>query len=74
MGGFPPWGLGTGLTTPHRKKPVSYIMFHRASELVPWNDLCIWLRIGPATGSCEHGNEPPVFIKGGVFLDYLSDY
>jgi hypothetical protein len=25
-------------------------------------------------GSCEHGNEPPGSIKGGEFLDYLSNY
>jgi hypothetical protein len=25
-------------------------------------------------GSCEHGNEPSISIKGGEFLDYLSDY
>jgi hypothetical protein len=26
-------------------------------------------------GSCEHGNEPSGFmIKGGEFLDQLSDY
>jgi hypothetical protein len=25
-------------------------------------------------GCCEHGNEPSGFIKGGEFLDYLSDY
>jgi hypothetical protein len=24
--------------------------------------------------SCENGNEPSVSIKGGEFLDYLSDY
>jgi len=25
-------------------------------------------------GSCEHGNEPSGPIKGGEFLDKLSDY
>jgi hypothetical protein len=25
-------------------------------------------------GSCEHGNEPLVSIKGRKFLDQLSDY
>jgi hypothetical protein len=25
-------------------------------------------------GSCEHGNELSGFIKGGEFLDWLSDY
>jgi hypothetical protein len=25
-------------------------------------------------GFCEHGNEPVGPIKGGEFLDYLSDY
>jgi hypothetical protein len=24
-------------------------------------------------GSCEHGNEPSVFIKGVEFLDFLSN-
>jgi hypothetical protein len=27
-----------------------------------------WLGIGPVMGSCEHGNEPSGFIKGGEFL------
>jgi hypothetical protein len=26
---------------------------------------CIWLRIGPSGGSCEHGNDPLGSIKGG---------
>jgi hypothetical protein len=25
-------------------------------------------------GSCEHGNEPSGSIKGGEFLDKMSDY
>jgi hypothetical protein len=29
---------------------------------------------GPVMGSCEHSNEPPVFIKGGEFLKQLSNY
>jgi hypothetical protein len=33
-------------------------MLHRASELA---------------GFCEHGNEPSGSIKGGEFLDELSD-
>jgi hypothetical protein len=28
---------------------------------------------GPVTGSCEHGNESWSSIKGGKFLDCLSD-
>jgi hypothetical protein len=28
---------------------------------------------GPVAGSCKHGNEPWGFIKGGEFLDKLSD-
>jgi hypothetical protein len=28
---------------------------------------------GPVAGSCEHGNEPSVSIKGGEFLDWLND-
>jgi len=26
---------------------------------------------GEITGCCEHGNEPPVSIKHGKFVDYL---
>jgi hypothetical protein len=26
----------------------------------------IWLRIGPAAGSCKHDNEPAGLIKGGI--------
>jgi len=29
---------------------------------------------GPLAGPCEHGNEPSDSIKGGEFLDLLSDY
>jgi hypothetical protein len=28
----------------------------------------------PGAGFCEHDNEPSGSIKGGKFLDYLSDY
>jgi len=28
----------------------------------------------PEAGSCEHGNEPLGSMKGGEFLDGLSDY
>jgi hypothetical protein len=28
---------------------------------------------GPVVGSCEHGDEPSGFIKGGELLDWLSD-
>jgi hypothetical protein len=28
---------------------------------------------GIVAGSCEHGNKPSGSIKGGEFLDYLSD-
>jgi hypothetical protein len=28
---------------------------------------------GPVAGCCEHGNELPGSIKGGEFLDWLSD-
>jgi hypothetical protein len=37
----------------------------------------IWIRLGTSGrkgGSCEHGNEPLGSIKGGEFLDWLSDY
>jgi hypothetical protein len=30
--------------------------------------------MGPVAGSCEHGNETLTSIKGGEFLDLLSDY
>jgi hypothetical protein len=35
-----------------------------------------WMRLAqePVAGCCEHGNEPSGPIKGGEFLDYLSDY
>jgi hypothetical protein len=29
---------------------------------------------GPLADCCEHGNETSGSIKGGEFLDYLSDY
>jgi hypothetical protein len=32
-GGPPAWGLGGGLTTPHRKKGTRYEMLQRTSEL-----------------------------------------
>jgi hypothetical protein len=38
----PAWGLGEGLTTPHRKKTACYAMLHSPSALA---------------GSCENGNE-----------------
>jgi hypothetical protein len=31
-------------------------------------------RKGPAAGSCEHGNEPSITVKGGEFLCQLNDY
>jgi len=37
-----------------------------------WNGF-IWLSV-PAAGSCEHCNEPLGSIKGGEFLDQLSNY
>jgi hypothetical protein len=27
-----------------------------------------------ASGSCEHDSNPSGFIKGGEFLDYVSNY
>jgi hypothetical protein len=33
---------------------------------------CIWLRIGPVAGSCEHGNDPSCSIKDRDF-DQLID-
>jgi hypothetical protein len=35
---------------------------------------CISVRIVSSGGSCEHGNETSGYIKGGEFLDYLSDH
>jgi len=35
---------------------------------------CIWLRIGLVAGPCEHGNEPSGSMKGGEFINWLSDY
>jgi hypothetical protein len=29
---------------------------------------------GPVAGCCEHGNELSGSIKGGEFIDYLSDF
>jgi hypothetical protein len=36
--------------------------------------LFICFRIGISDGSCEHGNEPSVSVKGWEFLDLLSEY
>jgi hypothetical protein len=33
-----------------------------------------WLSIGSRNGSCEHGTEGLVSIKGGKFLNQLNDY
>lgn len=40
-------------------------------EFVDWGKL---LRIGPVTASCNHGNGPLGFIKGGEFMDRLIYY
>jgi hypothetical protein len=50
--------LGEGLTTPHCKKTACYEVLHGDSDLV---------------GCCEHGNGLLGSIKGGEFLDQLSD-
>jgi hypothetical protein len=56
---LPAWGLEYRLKTPsHNKKIACYETIYGTSELV---------------GFCEHGNEPTGSIRGGVFLDYLSD-
>jgi len=34
----------------------------------------VWPRIGTSGGSREDGNEPSGSIKGGKFIDWLSDY
>jgi hypothetical protein len=26
------------------------------------------------SGSCDHGNEHPISIKGSLFIDYLSEF
>jgi hypothetical protein len=57
-GGPRAWGLGEKLTTPPRKNTGRYEILHRPSE----------------AGCCEHGNEVSGSIKGGEFLDRLSDY
>ena len=33
----------------------------------------IWLRQGEVAGSCECGNEPSDFIKGGKFSEVLTN-
>jgi hypothetical protein len=33
-----------------------------------------WIHVAPVAGFCEHCNEPSGRIKGGKFLDYLSDH
>jgi len=33
----------------------------------------MWLRKGNIGGLYEHGNEPSAFIRGGEFLDQISD-
>jgi len=52
-------GLGEGLIIPHRKRAACFEFLHRTSELA---------------GSCEHANESSGSLKGGEFLDQLSDY
>jgi hypothetical protein len=37
-----------------------------------WEDVD-WMQLAQA-GSCKHVNKPSVSIKGGKFLEYLSDY
>jgi hypothetical protein len=32
------------------------------------------LRPQSMAGSCEHGNELSSYIKGRIFLDYMSEY
>jgi hypothetical protein len=48
-GAIQAWGLDEGLTTPQSKKSARYEMLHSASDLA---------------GSCKHGNEPSVSIRG----------
>jgi hypothetical protein len=35
---------------------------------------CYGKEPGPVAGSLKHGNKPSGSIKGGEFLDYVSDY
>jgi hypothetical protein len=49
--------FGKGLTTPRHNKPVCYETLRRTFE----------------AASCEHGNEISGSIKGGEFLDWLSE-
>jgi hypothetical protein len=32
-----------------------------------------YIELGPVAGCCEHGNEPSGSIRGGGFVDLLSD-
>lgn len=34
----------------------------------------LWLRMNYIPDSCEYGDEPSVFLKGGEFVGYISDY
>jgi hypothetical protein len=33
----------------------------------------VWTGQKPVAGPCEHGNEPSGLIKGGDYLDWMSD-
>jgi hypothetical protein len=48
-GGPPAWGLGVGLTTPHRKKQIRYEKLHKASDLDGF--------FGRTTQAKEYGHE-----------------
>jgi hypothetical protein len=54
----PAWGLGERLKTHYGKESL----LRQVKQ-----DLGL-------DGSCEHGNESSRSIKGGGFLDWLSDY
>jgi hypothetical protein len=41
-------------------------------EVVDWMHFRSLSGSGPVMGSCEHGNEPLVSIKGGKFHGYLE--
>jgi hypothetical protein len=37
----------------------------------------VWIHVAqdrPLVGPCKYGNEPLVYIKGGEFVEELSDY
>jgi hypothetical protein len=50
------------------KTDLKKIGCNDVDQIHPVHDRVQW------RGSCENGNEPLGFVKGGEFLYYLSDY